>query len=441
MVELFQNIKSRLIRLKDSFIGTGSTADIIKNMAVLASGTAFAKLIAFILTPIITRIYTPEDFGLLAIFTSTLALMAPLITFRYSVTIPLPSNTGLAVNILVLTIAITIFISGLFTTVLYLGGDLIFGVFSMPQLANLWWLLGIGVFFIGLYESLSSMAVREKMFSTLSRTKIHRAVFGSLTQIGFGLLGVKPLGLLIGNVVSQSAGFLTIFRKVKQIIINEINTVSLSRLKFLAKWYIAFPKFQIGSRFLLALSSKLPIIFVAYIYDPDATGQLSLSLMVVAIPMSLVGEAIGKAYYSEIAEIGRKKTGQIKQITDQLTKKMFFVSLIPFLVLLVFSPVLFEIVFGENWIEAGWLTSALSFSLISQFISSPISNTLSVFRKEDYYLKIQIFRIILVSICFLLGYSLGFSLLVTILMYSLTLFCHRLVVLIAIRKIISNEIV
>lgn len=424
----------------NSFIGTGSTKAIFKNMSFLATGTLIAQFIGFILAPIITRIYTPEDFGVLAIFTSILVLIVPLVTFRYSVAIPLPKNQGLAVNLVVLCLAITVIISLLFGILFYFYSDIIFKLISMPELISYWRLLVLGIFGVGLYETFSSWALREKNFKVLAHTKINQNISGNLTKIALGLLAFKPLGLLVGEVITQVAGFSTILWKSKTNLKKEIKSISKGRLIFLMKYYINFPKYQIGSRFLMAGSSKAPLFFMVTIFNPSVTGQLSLAVTVLAVPMSLIGTAVGKAYYAEVASIGHKVPQKVKKITTDITKKMFKLSLLPFVILLFGGPWLFAFIFGSDWTEAGWFSSMLSFSLLTQFISSPIVNTLSVFRKEEYYLIINMVRVLLIIVAFTISYLFNLNPLITVLVYSIFISIHRLFVYYKILSIIDKEI-
>lgn len=426
--------------VRKQFSQKNSDGAIMRNMAYLASGTAGAQALAFFLMPIVTRIYTPENFGVLAIFATVLSLIVPLVTFRYSVAIPLPSNSGLAFNLVSVCLCITLIISVTVGGIFWLFGDMFFSLISMSELSPYWWLLALGILGTGLYETFSSWAIREKEFKILARTKINQAFSGNLIKIGLGLLAFKPLGLLVGHVISQAAGFTTILWKSRKDLGEGLKWISKDRILFLMKYYSTFPKFQIGSRFLLAFAIQAPLLFMAKLFDSNVTGQLSLSLMVLAIPMQLVGQSVGKAYFAEIAAIGPKNPKEILKITKSTTKNLFLISLIPFLILSIGGPWLFSIVFGEAWKQAGWFASMLSISLLSQFLSSPISNTLSVFRNEDYFLKINIVRVIIVVGAF--GFSFWFHLnpLMTVLIYSIFMTTHRFFVYLTIINLVQRKV-
>lgn len=443
MIKLFS--KEKIIGLlpevvRKQFTQKNSDRAIMRNIAYLTSGTAGAQALGFLLTPIVTRIYSPDSFGVLAIFATVLSLIVPLVTFRYSVAIPLPSNSGLAFNLVSLCLGITLGVSLIAGTIFWLFGDWIFTLLSMPELSPYWWLLVLGILGTGLYETFSSWAIREKAFKILARTKVNQAVSGNLVKIGLGLLALKSMGLFVGHVVKQAAGTTTIFWKARKELLDGIKYVTIDRIKFLMKYYSTFPKYQIGSRFLLAFAMKAPLLFMVNLFDSGVTGQLSLSMTVLAIPMSLVGSSVGKAYFAEIAAIGPKKPHKIQKITRKITKKLFLVSIVPFFVLLLGGPWLFSILFGENWTQAGWFASALSISLLAQFVAGPIVNTLSVYRMEDYYLKLNLLRIGVLLFVFGTAYIYNFSAFNTILMYSIFLTIFYLFVYWLIMKVANDKL-
>lgn len=425
--------------VRKQFSQKSSDGAIMRNMAYLASGTGGAQAIGFLLTPIVTRIYTPEDFGVLAIFATILALIIPLVTLRYSVAIPLPSNSGLAYNLVSVCLAITFVISMLIVVIFLLFGDLIFNLVSMPELKPHWWLLVLGVLGAGLYETFSSWAVREKAFKILARTKVNQTVSGNLFKIGLGLLALKPIGLLVGHVVKQAAGITTIIWKSRKNLMEGVKYIRKDRIVFLLKYYSTFPKYQIGSRLLLAFTMQAPLLFMVKLFDATVTGRLALSLTVLAIPMRLVGHSVGQAYFAEIAAIGPKRPKKIQNITRKITKKLFIISFIPFIVLFIGGPWLFTIIFGENWTQAGWFASALSISLLAQFVAGPITNTLSVFRREDYFLKLNIVRVGMIIVAFGIAFVYNVNPFKTIVIYSILLTLHYIFVYLIIIKVVNDK--
>jgi len=419
---------SRLTRYKNSIAAKWNTDSsvgaIFRNMAMLASGTAVARAIGALSIPVITRIYLPEHFGVLAVFTSLTALLVPFGTLRYSMALPLPKRDGTALNLAVLCVSSLLIVSLLVTLVFWLTAPYLLELLSMQQLLPFWWLLPLAIAGTGLYELLSHWAVRDKAFKPLARTKIWQAVIGAITKIGLGLLGLKPLGLLIGQVFTQAGGVFSLFKNFFGKFRSTWRHVSRTRIRFLIRRYADFPKYRLPSQFLLVFSTKAPLLYFAWHFGADITGQLGLALMVMALPINLFGQTTGKAYYGEIAKIGRKNPDKIYEITKNVTKKLFLISVPPFLVLLFGGPWLFQFIFGEVWREAGVFASMLAVYLLTQFVSSPLVNAMTVFEKQLMFLIINLVRLCGLIIIFGISYSLLLSPEATVLIYSIGLSIH-----------------
>lgn len=421
-----------LTKLKAQFSTTTANGSIMRNMMILASGAAGAQVIAFAAMPIITRIYSPSDFGVLAIFVAILSLLVPFATFRYSVAIPLPRRSQTAISVLALSILLSFIVAIFMTIVLFFSADYIFVLFSVSVLSQYWWLLPIALLGAGVYETLVSWSTREKQFKIIAKTKMTQSIASSIVKIVLGFLAFKPFGLLIGHVVAQVAGISSIASQSKTVFLQNKKHITLSRIFFLAKRYSDFPKYQIASRFLLAFASQAPLMFVAWLYDSEITGQLALSLMVLGIPIALIGSTMGQAYYGEIAKIGKKNVSKIKEITFSLIKKLFVLSIMPFLALLLFGEVLFSFIFGVNWAQAGVFSSILAFYLVAQFISSPFVNVLNLYEKQSLFLQINLVRVFLMFLIFGTTFYFQFSTITMIWTYSIVLSLHYFYTLITI---------
>ena len=62
-------------------------SDFLKYTLVLVSGTVLAQLIPILLQPILRRIYTPEQFGLFAVYSSIFSMLVVVAAGKYETTI------------------------------------------------------------------------------------------------------------------------------------------------------------------------------------------------------------------------------------------------------------------------------------------------------------------------------------------------------------------
>ncbi|MBK1621851.1 hypothetical protein CKO42_26465 [Lamprobacter modestohalophilus] len=172
-------------------------------MMTLAMGSGAARLIGVASIPILTRIYSPEDFGALASFTVLVSMISPVLTLRYVVALPLPRRDGMAMNLMALSASIMGIMALIVTVGLWLLAPLLMGLLSMEVLVPYWWLIALGVTAAGVYELLSTWATRRKAYITIAKTEVLQSLSGSLLKIGLGLLALKPIGLLVGQVVAR----------------------------------------------------------------------------------------------------------------------------------------------------------------------------------------------------------------------------------------------
>lgn len=396
---------NKLKNIVNKKLGKGSEGAIFRNMAKLATGTGIAKVLAVMTTPIITRIYLPEHMGVLSVFVALVGILLPFCTLRYTLAIPLPKNVGTATNLAYLSAISLLFVSLLIFLILLFSGTYLLNALSMGSLQPYWLLIPISVIGAGSYEILSNWAIRVKAFKVIAKTKVWQQVLGSTVKIGAGLLGMKPLGLLMGQVVLEAGGVMSLFRIFREKMRENIRFVTKNRIIFLAKYYSEYPKYRLPSQFLLVLATKMPLLFFAWRYGADTTGQLGLALTMVAVPIGLFGNSTGQAYYAEIAKIGRKFPREIYELTNKLLKKLFIVSLPFFFGIVFFGPILFQLIFGTIWKESGVYVSILALYLLTQFISAPTINVFNVFNKQKTFLVINSLRIILIfAICIVVFY-------------------------------------
>ena len=406
------------------FTGSASSHAVFKNMGILASGSAVGKMLSLGTYPVITRLYTPQDFGVLSVFTSVIAIIVPFATLRYSVTIPLPKNDGLAFNLVVLSAGLVLGISILLGLFFITAGDAIFGFLNMAEIADYWWLLILGVGGAAFYELFSNWATRKKNFAPVAKTTVWQSFLASSSKIGLGWLGVKPWGLLIGTVLGHGGGVISLLKSFLQDFRVNLHSISASKIALLTRYYKDLPLYRLPSQFLLVFSTKIPVLYFAFQYGSEPTGQLGLALVMVAIPMNLIGTNTGKAYYAEIARIGPNRKSEILALTKSITKKLSLLSLAPTLVLVLFAPLLFQLVFGSEWEQAGVFTSILAFYLFVQFVTSPLVNVFNVYNQQRKFLEINAVRIMLMGVVFTISYFMNLNVYETITLYTVIISLH-----------------
>lgn len=400
---------------------------VFRAMLTLAAGGAAAKVIGLASIPLITRLYSPGQMGILSTFTAIVAILAPFATLRYVTAIPMPRRDGTAINLLVLNLLILSGVTLLIALIAWSVGPAMLSMASLGSLEPYLWLIVLGVGVTAFYEVLTLWGTRKKTFKTLALSQTNQAITGGLVKIGLGLAGFKPIGLLVGQIAQQGGGALPLLRRCIIEVRLHRNAVALRRMRALAAHYQDMPRYRLPSHVLLMLSMQGPGLFSAQLFGMETAGQLGLALTALALPLSLVGTTMANAYFAEISAIGRKNPASVLAITRSVTKRLIVLSLPAALMLMAFGPWIFSIVFGERWEMAGQFARILSIYLVFQFISSPLGNALTLFRRQDLFLKMNLGRFAMIVVIFLAARLLGWDSRFTLLVYSASLSIHYLI--------------
>ena len=396
----------------------GPANTVFRGMATLALGTGAARLIGIASIPILTRIYSPADYGFLSIFTALVSMIVPVLTLRYVVAIPLPRHDGMAMNLLALSAALMLVMTVAISIGLWFFGPALLGLVSMDVLVPYWWLIALGIVGTGSYELLSMWATRRKAYRIVAQTQVFQSAVGALFKISLGLLAIKPLGLLLGQIVAQSGGIGSFITRFQMDFRRTAKMVSLKRMGFVFRYYRGFPAYRLPSQFLLVFSMQAPLIFITAIYDVETTGQFGLALMALGLPISLIGQSIGNAYYAEIAQLSRKEPQKILEITKSVQKRLFVLGLPPTLFIFFFGKELFEWIFGNHWSMSGSFASIVSVYLFLQLTSAPLIQVLNVFNVQKMFLAINASRAMLLILVFLFFRVASFSSINFVTLYS-----------------------
>ncbi|SFS55185.1 Membrane protein involved in the export of O-antigen and teichoic acid [Zhouia amylolytica] len=407
IIGVFEEYKRRL---KDNIF--------IQNIALVAGGNAVAKLVAVISAPVITRLYSTEEYGIFSVLISIITVIGSLSTLRYSVTIPIAQGEKLAYNLLRLCFLITTGITFLLVVGVIIFGDYLTIHFSAEELRPFLWLIPFSIFFKGIYESLNNWAIRVQKFRLITRTKISQGISSAVVKISFGFIGITPLGLFLGFLAQEAMGILSIFLKLLKLNPRLLYSFSIKEIKLAALRFKKFPLIQSWSQLLLGLGAQLPVILIGFFYGVEVAGVFGLAQNMINMPMDLIGQSVAQVYYSEISRLGKSNSRKIYDLSISIVKKMFWIGLIPVIVIAVIGPWLFSFVFGNEWEDAGHYARFFSLIILTRFISSPITNVFNVMEKQSLQLILNIIRVFIVCLIFGISHWLQLSAKNAILVYS-----------------------
>ncbi|MED2865886.1 oligosaccharide flippase family protein [Bacillus thuringiensis] len=422
-------------RLKDSLKNT-----FLKNVMLITGGTVFAQIVSTVLLPIITRLYSPEQYGVISIYASILMTISFLGSMNYEMGIPIAESKEKSINVLVLSVITLVFFTGVITLAFALFGDAILILLNGEVLIKYKYLIPVGILFLGVYNIFTQWAYLGKDFKAITKTKFTQAISQNLITIGMGILGKGPIGLILGKISGQSAGIYPLFRPLIRKDRYLLSAVKKKEILWAAKRYIKFPLYTTPRRFLGDITISLPILLMTSSYGSHAVGLFGLANSVIQIPMNLIGTAVSSVFYAESASLRNTDPKRVKELSNNLLKNLIIIGIVPLVILMFFGPILFSVVFGDSWGEAGVYASLLSVSVFSRLVFKPISNIFDVYEKQKLAFLLNIFRVGLVITVFWVSSYLELNSYWAVGLYSMSMAIIYFIQYVLAQKILIDEI-
>jgi lipopolysaccharide exporter len=375
----------------------------LRNVVTLMTGTTFAQALAILVSPILTRLYGPVDYGVLALYSSILGIVGVIACWRYELAIVLPEKDEDAVNLLVLSISITLIMSLLTLIMVALFRQPVARLLGAPELAPWLWFLPLSLLAIGLFQAFNYWSTRRKQFKRLAARQITQSTVTIVTQLGTGItLHPGPGGLIGGSILGQLAAT---GRLAWQIGRDEgtqiLKAIQRKRLKYMLLRYSEFPLYSSWAILLNTISAMLPALLLGYFFTPVVVGFFALGHRVLAMPMGVIGNSLAQVFFPEATVSHRQ--GNLGPITLKIFKQLVSLGIVPIVLLTIVAPDLFALVFGSRWVMAGEYVRWLSLWVFFQFISSPISTVYMVLEKQRAFLAFNIFLLLTRIIALAIG--------------------------------------
>ncbi|MCR9014770.1 lipopolysaccharide biosynthesis protein [Aquiflexum gelatinilyticum] len=371
--------------------------DYIKNIFTVAGGVFMSQILTILISPILTRIFSSESFGIIAVFLAIVNVLTVIATFRIENILFLPDTKEEAFSLLNLLIKTVIIFSIIFCLAsFFLPLQFSILLFGKDQSHWFYW-IPLLVVLNGLFYGFRNWLQSIKKYRTTTFWGIVKSIIlNGILLIG-GYFSSSPEIFLIANIIAQTieTGFLFI-----QVIKNEGSNFSIRpRHEFnqLFFKYKNFPKYALPADLLNVYANQNPIVLLAYFFNSGTVGFFSLTQRVIGIPIKLVTSSTSEVFKQKASEEYNLKGNCKKSFFDTFSF-LLTVSILPTIIIVAFSPFLFELVFGPEWIEAGVYARYLSIMFFFRFCISPLGFTLMISQKQKWNLIWQSFLLIVTSL-------------------------------------------
>jgi lipopolysaccharide exporter len=348
----------------------------------LASGATVAQALGILLSPVFSRLFSPEAFGTAAVFTSITTVIGVVVCLRYELAIMLPEKDEDAANLLVGSLFFVSIFTVLTTLSVVFLHEPVCRWLKAPELEPFLWMVPISVFLTGVALALRHWNTRLQHFGLLSGLRVAASVSANSVKLGTGFMGYMGAGSLIASsMLSQVVSAVGLgWQTLRKNDLRLWGSVRSANVRKALIRYRDFPRYTALSGLLNSFSWQLPNFLLSAFFSATVVGYYSVSLRVFNIPLTLIGEAIGQVFLQRAAEA--KVAGNLPLLVESAFRTLFMLGLFPAVLLTMTAKVLFTFVLGEPWAEAGVYAQMLGFWLIFRFVSSPLSTLFSVLEKQ-----------------------------------------------------------
>ncbi len=359
-----------------------------RNVLTLMTGTTIAQAIPIAISPILTRIYTPEDFGMFALYMSVASIISVVATGRYELAIMLPKKDEDAVNIVALSIIISFFVSFISLAIVFFFNAQITILLGNPEISNWLYFIPITVLLTGFYQSFNYWSNRKKQYKRLATNRVMQSGTTAVVNMSMGFGGFGSNGLILGGVLGQGVATSALGRMVWRENKGLLENISKLKMFAMMRKYKKLPMFNLPNAVIDGFRLSGISILIAKFFTTATLGQFALAWKMVQTPMALIGSSLSQVFFQKISSANKS---DLNSIVKKFMIKASLIALPIFLIIYFFAVDIFIVIFGENWKLAGEIASVMTPWLFLNFITSPISTLFIVLNRQD---TILIFSII-----------------------------------------------
>lgn len=380
-------------------------AGFLRNVFTLATGTTIAQFIPILAAPILSRLYTPADYGIMALYSSVAGILGIMATGMYAHAVILATDDREAANLLALAASITLGVSLMVTLIMVAFHGALVGLFSNPEISVWLYLVPVSVFLGGLLQGLTNWSNRKQQYRRLATNRVVVAVAGTGVQVTAGVAHAGGGGLIIGLLsgLGVSVGLLG-GRVVKEDRAN-LKQASLPGMRQAAHTYWRFPIYVLPTEFINVAINQVPIFVLNTLANTASVGLYGMTQRVLGLPSALIANSITDVFKQRAAS-DYLKNGNCRDIYVKTFKLLLALAVVPFGLLFAFGPQMFGFIFGEQWVTAGEYARYLSIMFFFGFVSSPLSYVYFIAGRQREDLMLHIYMALSTLIALVLGYEL-----------------------------------
>ena len=365
------------------------------------SGTTIAQAIPVVITPVLTRIYSPAEFGLFAVYMALISIGAMIVTGRLEMAVLIARKDSEAVQLAFISFIMSGVLSIVTLLLIVIWGQQIAVLSGQPEIESWLYIVPFSIFLFSVYKVLLHWLNRKKQYELMSQSRVIQSGSISVLQLIVGVLTKIMSGLALADCLGRVAGLVLIIKAIKP----TVTLPGFNRVKLLAliRRYRKFPFLGSPASLLNILSLQMPYLFIPVIFTSVVAGLYFLVFRVLMMPISLLGESILHVFRNNAME-DLKEHGTCKPLFIKTFRFLVIIGLPPAVLIMLFGPEIFAFIFGEEWREAGLYATILAPMALFRLVCAPLGGVLYIREKLMLVLFLQAFFFLMVTLSLFLGW-------------------------------------
>jgi O-antigen/teichoic acid export membrane protein len=381
-----------------------------RNVAIVATGTAGAQVIGVIFTPIVTRIYGPEAFGVLGTFTAILNILTPMAALSYPIATVLPERDEDAEVLIQASVILAVATALLTALILWVFKAPLVNIFNLQGVEPYLPLLPLSMFFSVLVATATNWILRHKQFKITASVAIWQALLSNLAKVLVGvfyplastLIVVSSLATLMhGSMLWRGIGK----RKPASLVKKSGTSLgeNIRQMRTLLLRHKDFALFRTPQIVVNCVGQSLPVLMIANLFGPAAAGLYVLPKTILGLPTILLGKSVSDVFYPQFVETIRNG-GRAGKILMKACGVLLLLAVGAYSIVILFGPWLFAWVFGEQWLTAGEYARWMALWFIAVLASRPIIAAIPALSMQGLFLVFECCTLALRALAIYLGY-------------------------------------
>ncbi|MDT8406585.1 MAG: oligosaccharide flippase family protein [Methylococcales bacterium] len=389
-----------------------------QSVFTLMLGSGLAQVIIIATAPILTRLYTPEHYGVFSIYLAIYSIATVLATGRYELAIVLPRSNDYAKHLVYLSIKIGLFLSVLSLVFIVLFGDSICKNLKVEFLGKWLYLIPLIIFLSAINQSMLYWHNRTSNYAKIAKSRVFQSAVCAICQLAYGIYqgrNISESGLILSNVAGLIISTAYLVRRVRK----DKLKIRITKVLVLAKKYKNFPLFNMLNALIDTFRFSSITLIVSIMYSNEVLGQFYLAWRMSLLPINLITSSLSLPFYKRVSIA---TPVEAYNLTLQTILRMIKLSFFIYLMMYIFSPLVFKVVFGEKWEMAGSIVSNLTPWFFCSFITSPLSNIYSCYNKQNIMLIYSLIYAVIPLLFLITLQKVEFLLVISIISVVMSLF-------------------